>query len=162
MPAGSTQSDQPSSARAGEVPTGWGLERTGADNGLYIAAPRPPSAAGSSPSRTPAPTGAAGTVYARCLESKQRASSGQRHAFATRVASFTEQLEGGGTTSRSCAASEFSVATGVSLPASDDIVLTGTTLVGERGAEWSFAQASGATAVQTSLICLARTTGFHR
>jgi hypothetical protein len=34
--------------------------------------------------------------------------------------------------------------------------------VGERGGEWTFAQPSGTTAVQTNLICLARTTGFHR
>jgi hypothetical protein len=54
------------------------------------------------------------------------------------------------------------VATGVSLPPTDDLVLTGTGPTGERGARWSFANGRGAATVQTSLICLARTTGFHR
>ncbi|MBA3263030.1 MAG: hypothetical protein H0T69_11310 [Thermoleophilaceae bacterium] len=146
----------------GNVPTGWGLDRTGADNGLAIAAAVPTKRGWSFAIENAGTTPAAGNLSTRCLERKQRASSGQRHAFSTRVASFNEQLEGSGTTSRSCKRGEFSVATGLSLPASDDILLTHTLVVGQRGGEWSFAQPSGATSVKTSLVCLARTTGFHR
>ncbi|MEA2362201.1 MAG: hypothetical protein QOD71_1346, partial [Thermoleophilaceae bacterium] len=146
----------------GNVPTGWGLERNAEDNGLSIAAAVPTKRGWSFTVENTGATGAAGSLSARCLERRQRASTGQRHAFSTRIASFTEQIEGSGTTSRSCQANEYSVATGVSLPASDDIRLTRTLLVGERGGEWSFAQAAGATAVTTNLVCLRRTTGFHR
>ena len=78
------------------------------------------------------------------------------------MASYTHQVEGPGTTIRSCRAREYSVATGVSIPASPDVLLAGTGLVGARRAEWSFTSSAGATAVQTSLVCLRRTTGFHR
>jgi len=146
----------------GEVPTGWGLDRSGDANGLSIAAAVPTAKGWSFAVENTGATGAAGSLNARCLERKQRASSGQHHTFATRIASFTEQIENDATASRSCRSDEYSVATGVSLPASDDIVLTSTGLTGERGAEWTFSQTSGATPVQTSLICLARTTGFRR
>jgi hypothetical protein len=146
---------------SGQVPTGWGLERRSPDNGLAIAGAVPTPRGWSFAVKNTGSTGAAGSLNARCLEKRQRAPSGQHHTFATRIATFTEQLHGG-TTSRSCRSNEYSVATGVSRPASDDIVLTGTGLQGERGAEWSFSQSSGATAITTSLVCLARTTGFHR
>jgi hypothetical protein len=146
----------------GQVPTGWGLERRSPENGLAIAGAVPTPKGWSFAVKNTGSTGAAGSVNARCLVKKQRASTGQHHTFSTRVASFSEQIENRGTTSRSCRANEYSVATGVSLPAADDIALTETTLVGERGAEWSFSQFSGATAITTSLVCLARTTGFHR
>jgi len=161
IPPGNTQTLS-MKCPTGQVPTGWGLERTGDGNGLSIARAEPTRKGWSFAVENPGATGAAGRLHARCLERKQRARSGQRHTFATRIASFTEQLEGSGTTSRACRASEYSVATGVSLPTADDILLTKTGVVGNRGGEWSFAQNSGATAVETSLICLARTTGFHR
>jgi hypothetical protein len=146
----------------GEIPTGWGLERRTEDNGLSIAGAVPIKKGWSFAVRNTGPVGAAGSLSARCLERRQHADSGQRHTFSTRIASFTEQVDGSGTTSRSCRANEYSVATGVSLPANDDVLLTGTGLTGERGGEWSFSQPTGATTVQTSLLCLAQTTGFHR
>jgi hypothetical protein len=144
--------------KTGELPTGWGLERRTPGNGLSIA--------GATPTKhgwlfQVENTADVGTLAARCLERKQRAPGGQRHAFSTRVASFTEQIEGGGTTIRGCRANEYSVATGVSVPAADDLLFTGTTLVGARDGEWSFSKTRGATSVRTSLICLARNTGFH-
>jgi hypothetical protein len=144
----------------GQVPTGWGLERRTDDNGLAIVGAVPTKHGWLFSVRNTASIGAAGSLAIRCLEKKQRAPTGQRHAFSTRVASFTERVKGGDTASRACGASEYSVATGVS-PAGD-LLLTGTTLTGERDAEWSFSNASGATSVQTNLICLARNTGFHR
>ena len=147
---------------AGQVPTGWGLERTGDANGLSVAAAVPTAKGWSFVVENTGPSGASGSLSARCLEKKQRARSGHRHSFATRVASFTEQLRADSTASRSCRSGEYSVATGVSLPASADVVLTGTALIGARGAEWSFSRADGATRVQTRLVCLARTTRFHR
>jgi hypothetical protein len=146
----------------GEIPTGWGLERRTEDNGLSIAGAVPIKKGWSFAVRNTGPVGAAGSLSARCLERRQRAEGGQRHTFSTRIASFTEQVDGSGTTSRSCRANEYSVATGVALPADDDVLLTGTGLTGERGGEWSFSQPNGAATVQTSLICLARYTGFHR
>lgn len=161
-PPGNTQSIDIKCPR-GQLPTGWGLERAGdGSNGLSIAKAVPTRRGWSFAVENTGAAGAAGDVHIRCLERKQRASSGQRHAFSTRVASFTEQVEGGSTASRSCRATEYSVATGVSLPPADDILLAGTGVLGGRGGEWTFAQPSGSTAVQTSLICLARTTGFHR
>jgi hypothetical protein len=145
---------------SGQVPTGWGLERRSDDNGLAIVGAVPTKHGWLFSVKNTAPIGAAGSLAIRCLERKQRAPGGERHAFSTRVASFTERVEGGDTASRACAANEYSVATGVS-PVSD-LLLTGTTLTGARDAEWSFSSASGAMSVQTSLICLARTTGFHR
>ena len=161
VPAGSTQSVGVRCSR-GTIPTGWGLKRTGAGNGLAIAAAKPTKRGWAFVVENTGNTGAAGTVYARCLERKQRATSGQTHAFSTRVASFTEQLEGPGTTRRSCRGSEYSVSTGVSLPAADDIVLTGTGPHAQREGEWSFAQPNGTIGVRTSIVCLAKTTGFHR
>jgi hypothetical protein len=146
----------------GQTPTGWGLERSGDANGLSTVAAVPTAKGWSFAVENTGATGASGTLNARCLEKKQRARSGQRHTFATRVASFTEQIGDRATTTRSCRSNEYSVATGVSLPPDDNIALTGTSLTGERGAEWTFSQASGATAVHTSLICLAGTTGFRR
>jgi hypothetical protein len=147
---------------SGQVPVGWGLDRRTDDNGLFIAAAVPIARGWSFAVRNTADIGAAGSLSARCLEKKQRTSTGQRHAFSTRVASFTERFDGGGTTSHSCRANEYSVATGVSLPATADVLFTGTDLTGERGARWRFANPGGSTPVRTSLICLARTTGFHR
>jgi hypothetical protein len=161
IPPGNTQNID-MSCPSGQVPTGFGLERAGADNGLSIAKANPTKKGWSFAVENAGAVGAAGRLHIRCLEPKQRATSGQRHAFATRVASFTEQLEGSGTAIRACRAGEYSVATGVSLPPADDIVLAKTGVVGERGGEWSFAQGSGATSVETSIVCLARTTGFHR
>lgn len=161
IPAGNTQQIA-IKCNKGQVPTGWGLERRTPDNGLVIAGAVPRRRGWLFTLENTGPVGAAGTLYARCLERKQRATSGQRHTFSTRVASFTHQIDGGGTTSGSCNSREYSLATGVSLPVDDDISLTSTAVVGARGARWSFAQPSGSTAVKTSLICLARTTGFHR
>lgn len=144
------------------VPTGWGLERRTDDNGLAIAGAIPTEHGWRFQVQNTAPIGAAGSLAVRCLEKKQRAPGGQRHIFSTRIASFTEEIDGGGTTSRTCAPSEYSVATGVALPAAGDLLLTGTSVSGERDASWTFAsKAAGSTAVRTSLICLARTTGFH-
>lgn len=145
---------------SGQVPTGWGLERRTHDNGLAIVGAVPTKHGWLFSVRNTAPIGAAGSLAIRCLKKKQRAPTGQHHSFSTRVASFTERVEGGLTASRACASNEYSVATGVS-PAGD-LVLRGTTLTGERDAEWNLSSATGATAVQTSLICLARNTGFHR
>ena len=161
VPPGGTQSIAIRCPR-GQVPTGWGLERDENGNSLALAEAAPTKRGWSFTVENTGAAGADGDLQIRCLERKQRAATGQRHAFKTRVASFTEQLQGGGTASRSCRAGEFSVATGVSLPAADDIVLAGTTVFGQRGGEWAFAQRAGTAAVQTRLICLARTTGFHR
>ena len=158
LPPGFTQ-DIAVRCEHGQVPIGWGLERRTDDNGLPSSAPSRPSTAGSSRSGTPPRSGPPAPAI-RCLEKKQRAPTGQHHAFSTRVASFTERVDGGLTASRACASNEYGVATGVS-PAGD-LLLTGTTLTGTRDAEWSFSSATGSTSVQTSLICLARTTGFHR
>jgi hypothetical protein len=161
VPAGSTM-QVPIRCSRGNVPTGWGLERNAEDNGLSVAGAVPTKRGWAFAIENTGASGASGNLSIRCLEKKQRAAGGQRHTFSTRIASFTEQIEGSGTTSRSCRGDEYSVATGVSLPASDDILLTRTLLVGARGGEWAFAQSSGATAVTTKLVCLKRTTGFHR
>jgi hypothetical protein len=144
----------------GQLPTGWGLERRTPGNLLSIAGVVPTRRGWRFTVVNGGPVGAAGTLYGRCLERTQHASSGQRHTFSTRVAAFTEQIEGGGTTSRSCRPREYSLATGVSLPTG--IRLTATGLRGRRGGEWSFAQPTGSASVETSLVCLARGTGFHR
>jgi hypothetical protein len=142
----------------GFAPTGWGLDRTGGDNGLAIAAAVPNSHGWGFTVENTGDAGAAGTLYTRCLEREQHAETGQRHSFATRIA--TSKVSGASAT-RSCRTSEFSVSTGVSLPVSDDIFLTGTGPVGVHDGQWHFAKASGAGAVKTSLVCLSTTTQFH-
>jgi len=142
----------------GFVPTGWGLDRSGDDNGLAIAAALPTKHGWSFNVENTGNVGAAGTLYTRCLERKQRAATGQHHAFKTRVAKSSVS---GASATRSCRASEFSVATGLSLPAQDDIFLTGTGPVGAHAGQWRFAKASGAGAVRTSLVCLSTATRFH-
>jgi hypothetical protein len=158
VPAGNTQQIAVK-CNKGQVPTGWGFERRTADNGLVIAGAVPRRRGWLFTVENTGPVGAAGTLYGRCLEGKQRGSGGQRHVFSTRVASFTRQVDGAATTSGSCRSREYSVATGVT--PSGGVRLTSTGVVGSRGAEWSFAAPGGSTAVTTSLICLARTTGFH-
>jgi hypothetical protein len=144
----------------GEVPTGWGLERRTDTNGLTIAGATPTKHGWLFRVKNTAPVGAAGYLAIRCLDKKAKAPSGERHVFALRVATFTERIEGGGTAIRSCRGNEYSVSTGVSLP-DGDVRLTGTTLLGARGGEWSFSRAHGSTPVTTRLICLARYTGFR-
>jgi hypothetical protein len=146
---------------SGEVPTGWGLERRTDTNGLTIAGATPKAHGWLFRVKNTAPIGAAGNLAIRCLDKKVRAPHGLSHRFATRVASFNERIEGGGTTIRGCRGNEYSVSTGVDLPDSD-LRFTGTTLLGPRNGAWSFSRASGSTAVTTSLICLARYTGFSR
>jgi hypothetical protein len=161
IPAGNTQQIALKCNR-GEVPTGWGLGRRSPDNALELAGVVPTDHGWLFTVANPGPVGAAGTIYARCLQRKQRAASGQHHFFSTRVAAFSQPIDGGGTTSRSCRRRELSVSTGVSLPAGGGIRMTATSLFGSRGGEWSFAQPFGAASIKTSLICLARSTGFHR
>jgi hypothetical protein len=146
---------------SGEVPTGWGLERRTDTNGLTIAGATATKHGWLFRVKNTAPIGAAGNLSIRCLDKKVRAGSGLQHLFATRIASFNERIEGGGSTNRACRSNEYSVATGVDLP-DGDVRWTGTTLVGARNGEWSFSRAQGSTAVTTSLICLARYTGFSR
>jgi hypothetical protein len=142
----------------GFVATGWGLDRTGDGNGLSIAAAVPTKNGWSFTVENSGDTAAGGTLYTRCFERKQHAESGQRHSFATRIAKSSVSGE---SATRSCRSSEFSVSTGVSLPVSDDIFLTGTGPVGRHDGQWHFAKASGAGAVKTSLVCLSTTTRFH-
>jgi hypothetical protein len=141
----------------GFVATGWGLDRTGDDNGLAIAAAVPTQNGWSFTVENSGDTAAGGTLYTRCLERKQHADSGQRHSFGTRIAKSSVS---GASATRSCRSSEFSVSTGVSLPVSDDIFLTGTGPVGPHDGQWHFAKASGAGPVKTSLVCLSTTTHF--
>jgi hypothetical protein len=157
VPPGTTQK-QTLKCSHGMVPTGWGLDRTGDGNGLSIAAAIPTKRAWSFTVENTGSTGAAGTLYTRCLERRQRASTGQHHSFATRIAKSSVT---GASATRSCRSNEYSVSTGVSLPVSDDIFLTGTGPVGRHDGQWSFAKASGAGAVKTSLVCLSTTTHFH-
>ncbi len=123
-------------------------------------APSPRNAAGSSPSRTPPPS----APPAPSPSAASRKSSAPRPASTTPSPPGSPRSPSGSRAASPPAAparrNEYSVATGVS-PAGD-LLLTGTTLMGERDAEWNLSSASGATSVQTSLICLARTTGFHR
>ena len=75
----------------GFVATGWGLDRTGDDNGLAIAAAVPTKNGWSFTVENSGDTAAGGTLYTRCLERKQHAESGQRHSFATRIAKSSGQ-----------------------------------------------------------------------
>jgi len=140
---------------SGELPTGWGLEREGAGNGIAVTAATPRRRGWSFGFVNAGAAPATATATIRCLERRQRARSGQRHAFATRVASF--EAKATATARRSCRTGEFSLATGVSLPSGVHLLETG--LAGPRGGEWAF---SAATTAETSLLCLSRTTRFSR
>jgi hypothetical protein len=140
----------------GFVPTGWGLDREAP--GPTVAAAVPTKHAWKVVIENDGKAAAGGTLYTRCLEQKQFAESGQRHSFAMRVANASVR---GGSATRSCRSSEFSVSTGLSLPTQADIFLTGTGPFGRRSGEWHFAKASGAGPVKTSLVCLSTTTAFH-
>ena len=146
---------------SGETPTGWGLERRTDTNGLTIAGATPKPHGWLFRVKNTGPIGAAGNLAIRCLDKKVRAPHGLHHRFATRVASFNERIEGGGSTNRACRSNEYSIATGVDLP-DGDLRFTGTSLFGARNGEWSFSNTHGSTPITTSLICLARYTGFTR
>src|SRR4029079_8531463 len=95
----------------GFVPTGWGLDRSAP--GRAVAAAVPSRHAWRVTVENTGKASASATLYTRCLERKQFAASGQRHSFATRVANASVR---GGSATRSCRGSEFSVSTGLSLP----------------------------------------------
>jgi hypothetical protein len=145
------------SCQPGQLPTGWGL--AGEAPGVAVAAAIPRRRGWVLRVENTGATEATATMQIRCLQRRQRASSGQEHRFATRLTSFTDRLRGG-RLSHSCRPSEFSVATGASVDAADDVLLTRTFPSGGRAGSWVF-RAPGGSQVRTSLVCLARDTGFE-
>jgi hypothetical protein len=137
----------------GEVPTGWGLEHGSANNGLSLIGADPAKHGWLLTVGNTGSTGAAGTVYARCLEPKQRAGNGKTHAFDIRTLSFADR--GTGAATHTCSPTEWSVATGLD----HEISLTSTGVVSARGGEWRFSKRLRT--LDASLICLSRTTGFR-
>lgn len=143
----------------GQIPTGWGLRRGRAAVSVAAAVP---TAGGwvfdlENRGRSRAET----TAYVRCLAPVQRARSGQVHRFSIRTRTHVDRGPTR-TTSHSCPAGEFSVATGVALSPAQDIFLTATYPDGKRGGRWSFRRAGASSTVETSLLCLDRSTGFRQ
>jgi hypothetical protein len=139
----------------GMVPTGWGLERGSAGRAMAVAAASPTRRGFVFQLENTGDVGASATPRIRCLDRTQRAEGGATHTFATRVASFDVT---GSASRRLCRRGEYSVSAGVSLDPADDVILRRATPTGERGGVWRF---SGGAAATTSLVCLARRTGFR-
>jgi hypothetical protein len=141
--------------KRGHVPTGWGLERGDAGGAIAVAAAAPTRRGFVFKLENTGDAGATATPRIRCLERTQRAAGGETHSFETRIASFRDR---GGTARHACRRGEYSVAAGVSLDPAADVLLTGATPTGERGAHWSFSETAPVT---TTLVCLARGTRFR-
>jgi hypothetical protein len=139
----------------GMVPTGWGLEQGSAGRPIAIAAASPTRRGFVFKLENTGNVGASATPRIRCLDRTQRAEGGETHSFATRVASFEVT---GSATRQLCRRGEYSVSAGASLDPAGDVVLTRATPTGERGGIWRFSSGAAAT---TSLVCLARRTGFR-
>ena len=139
----------------GMIPTGWGLERGGAGQAIAVAAATPRRRGFVFRLENTGSAGASATPRIRCLKRSQRARSGERHAFETRIARFDDSGAGA---RHACRRSEYSLSTGVSLDPSDDILLTGAMPAGARGGRWSFNRGGQAS---TNLVCLDRTSRFR-
>jgi hypothetical protein len=151
---------------SGFVPTGWGHEGLAAGE-LRIAAAVPGRGRWAFTLENTGTATAAGTLYIRCLERSsrgQRRGRAVRHAFRIRRASHRDGVPAGGAVplTHSCRQSEFSVATGSRLDASDDLVLTASHPAGERRGRWTFAHPGGALEpITTYLLCLDRGSSFR-
>jgi hypothetical protein len=139
----------------GMIPTGWGIARGGAGRAIAVAAAAPTRRGFVFQLENTGDVGASATPRIRCLERTQRAEGGRTHSFASRVASFEDTASAA---RHLCRRGEYSVSAGVSLDLADDVVLTRATPTGERGGIWRF---SGGAEATTSLVCLARRTGFR-
>ncbi len=148
---------------ADQVPTGWGFKRISGGNSIAVTAAAPSQAGWVFKLENRGSSAARVTPRIRCLASTQRASSGQRHSFSLRAASFVDRIDAGANEAEAhaCRATEYSLSTGVSLDSADDILLKGTYPAGLRGGRWSFRQANGQSTVKTTLLCLASDTSFH-
>jgi hypothetical protein len=139
----------------GMIPTGWGIERGASGQALAVAAANPTRRGFVFRLENTGRVGASATARIRCLKRSQRAQSGERHAFTTRVARFDDSGPGA---RHACRGSEYSLSTGVSLDPADHILLTRAMPAGARGGRWSF---NGSGEASTSLVCLDRTSRFR-
>jgi hypothetical protein len=150
----------------GFVPTGWGHEGLLAGD-LRIAAAVPGRGRWAFILENTGAARVTGTLHIRCLERSVRARRrGQavRHGFRIRRASYRDGVPAGGAVplTHSCRRSEFSVATGTGLDASDDLVLSASHPAGERRGRWTFAHPGGAREpITTYLLCLDRGSRFR-
>ena len=137
----------------GMVPTGWGLERGTAGRSIAVSAAAPTRRGFVFKLTNTGEVGASATPRIRCLGRTQRASSGERHSFSTRLARFRDA---GRSASHTCRDAEYSLATGVSL--NTGVLLGSATPTGARGGRWTFSSGGQA---KTSLVCLSRGTSFR-
>jgi hypothetical protein len=157
VPAGATRRTSVRCER-GYIPTGYGLDRGGAQVRLAEALA---SARGwRFRLANPGSAEAQASVVIRCTRAKVEGL--QRGApvslrLETRRAGFTDTVQGGRSLRHSCRAGEFSMATGVSLPTG--LELESAQPTGARGGLWRFRGSGGR--VETQLLCLARDSTFR-
>ena len=146
----------------GQLPTGWGIERSEAPAAasLGIAEVVPKGRSFIFKLENTGAVDASAALHIRCLERTQSAGKqSKKHSFATRIATF--HANGVAAQRHSCERSEFSVSTGVSLDPTDDILLAGAYPAGKRVGRWSFRGSAANASVITKLVCLSRTTRFR-
>jgi hypothetical protein len=136
-----------------EIPTGWGLERNDPAGALSIIGAEAGKHGWLLTVANSGTIGAAGTVYARCLEKTQRAGNGRTHSFAIRAADFHDRRTSA--VSHTCSPTEWSVGTG--LDPETSLITTG--VHDARAASWRFSRRLNT--ADTTLLCLSRVTGFR-
>jgi hypothetical protein len=155
--AGETRRTSVRCAR-GYIPTGYGLDRGGAQVRLAEALA---SARGwSFRLANPGSEAAQASMVIRCTRAEVdgvRRGAPVSLRLETRRASFTDNVAAGRSLRHSCRAGEFSVATGVRL--GSGIELGSAQPTGTRGGLWSFRGNGGR--VETQLLCLARDSTFR-
>jgi hypothetical protein len=149
---------------AGFVATGYGLDR-GGRRAVTIAAAVPTAHGWNFTLENTGASSARARFTDRCLKSAVSARRGgapTQMTFGVAQRRFSNAIGAGGagTFTHSCARSEFSVATGSELDASDAIELSGSYPVRSRSGHWKFSHASAGDRVSSFLVCLSRRTQF--
>jgi hypothetical protein len=147
----------------GFIPTGWGFDRNGQGAGsrrLNVVGAQPTASGWAFRVENLGPGTARARLHIRCVQRTQTATSGMRHSFDLRRASFDERGRGKAV-NHSCRAGEFSVSTGYSLDPGTDILLRSTQPSATRGGLWRFDLSPARNGpVKTYLLCLDRGTRF--
>jgi hypothetical protein len=147
----------------GYIATGWGLEHGGE---LQVASAVPGKRIWTIRVKNPTAAQTRATLRARCVQAAHVTrvrGKRLRHRFAVRRREFTDAIAPGAaqTVAHGCARGEFSLMTGSTVAAGDDIALVAAFPDGGRGGSWTFANPTGAPEqARTYLLCLERGTGF--
>jgi hypothetical protein len=164
-PAGGSSALKRISCSKGYLPTGYGVDRSTATGGaerLLLSGAIPRSRSWDFRIKNTGASTQPVTIHLRCLGARAKQSSGSlSERFKLRRESFSGQM-GSGSLDMKCAAGNYSLATGYSVPASDDISVTRATPSRVRSGRFSFRNPSGGKQhVRAFLTCLSLRTTFR-